>query len=349
MKSEKLSLIVKNIEMNKSITIEDLEILKNFNANDLEELLSLDHEEKKYIIKAYFTVIDYSTLNKVYNKKPTIVSNILAESWVFEVLNSKIEDIISAYLPISLFSTNLIDIIRTGISNNYKEYIIEFENKNISLLKTLINEEDYILSKIYLLSNKYSNKEFLFNLENSGDKESYLIANKVLNVILSFKLIYEIYETEDIKLKENLKFNLEKNKNADYFNLVKKIIPNYMQFIIKELEDKSINMMTVLNKESEVEPISEIITEKKEPKLISKFKSILNNENDNKKEKFKLSLDKKRGNLKILLISSILIIISFFSIMKIVKIEIEKSNKIINKEVIKDSDIEVEVILNEKN
>ena len=147
----KIDSIINSLEKNNNITSKDLDVLKTINEDELEYLLTLknENENKDYLIKAYFTVYDENTVNKLYLLNPVIIEENFSRVWVENVLSESLYNIIHAYIPTKLFSTQLIYYVRRGIEKEYSENIkIDFENQMISLIETLSYEKEYILSKI---------------------------------------------------------------------------------------------------------------------------------------------------------------------------------------------------------
>lgn len=339
MKSVLIDQIISNLKKNYNITIEDLENLRNAKYEDIDYLFSISEINKNYIIKSYLTVCDPIIINKLFNKKSNSTTNNLATCWIDEILGQEVEDIVSSYICVSLFSSNVLEIVRTGISNIGKEYLMEFEQQIYSLINFVTKKEDYILSKVYNLKD-INNQVFLENFQAINDKETFIMASKILETLKICKMFIDNYNNSNLFNKEI--DDLLNEKNNEHLRLVKKIVPNYILENIKKKENKAIKSENFLNKESIDDVFPEIKVEKRE----SDF-SISNFFDKNKKSKFKIEKLKKRGNLKIIIISLFLIIIGLFLGLKVIQIEIEKNNKIINKEIIK-SDIPVEININEK-
>tara|TARA_B100000700_G_scaffold267699_1_gene307794 strand:+ start:60746 stop:61810 length:1065 start_codon:yes stop_codon:yes gene_type:complete len=344
---KKIDSIISNLDNNSDITENDLNILKTIDEEELEYLLMLkeNNPNKDYLIKAYFTVYNEQVANKLYLLNPTLLEDNFGKVWVESILNESIQNIIFAYIPAKIFTTQLISYVRNGIQKRYSNDVItDFENQLFEIIEILGCEEEFILSKIYLLNKSYNNEEFLTKMDK--DKELNKDFNQILKVV---KESYKIIQ----KYKNKEAYNFEEINDLDVYYLIQKIFTikflktleesnkteNNKENILvneKQKNENGININSALKIESQ--------SEKKEDN------NFIKKETENKKRSKKVKLKeinietlKKRGNFKIIFFSLLMALVAIIISIKMIKTEIEKDSKTINNTIIEKSDIPVEI------
>lgn len=328
-----VTVLIKKIKLNE-FSLNDLELVKSISANELVEILKLeDLSIRNFLIKAYFTTYDESTVELAYDIFDKTYK-ILAEIWASEALYETSEDLASGLLTITYLNSNFVSNIRANI---IEEKLNDFESQTYKFLEYLKTKriENNLIYTIFGSGNMVSipNKKD-DELLNLMPEETKSMLEKIISDLDFLNMVWEYYilvaNNQD---SQNILDEIKKIKNKK--DLVKKMLP---ESIFKKLEpiftyEKEFRFSEIIGSEfkfenkrdveeyEDLELKSEIKSEiksdslsnffdkfKKNKKIEVKPERNFVNENFPKRRNSIHKAPKKRGNGKIIVVSVLIML-----------------------------------------
>lgn len=310
------------------VTSDILVEMKGLSFDDLIFILNSE-QDINYILKCYLTVIDFKVFNRAYMEYPLLVEDKFADMWMSEVLNETNSNIVAAYIPLNIFDSNFIRVVRLGVKRNYDEKsLYNFDQKIISLLYYFDERgKENIISNLFCWGDKITNIEAL-NKIRKHDYDLYKKSEKIKNNIMFLLRFLSAYY-DNVEKTRSISLRALKNdlNNVDNVLLANDIL---REDIVKEIFDElKINDVENIINNSELDEISRSLINDDE----NRMKTIDDLDLDSDIfdiNKFKIKKAKKKTNFKIVLISIIIMVFSLFVAIQIIKSEIEKRSDVRN-------------------